>query len=657
MKKRNHLFLLTLGPVQSFIAQARKTQDLYAGSRILSRLVQVAGVAFKQEFPNGGIIFPSGLSKAKNNASLPNRFVASFKGHKLSDTELIGKAQKIKDVVDEELKVIANNSFSFANKKGAIQGTLPQTFHEQLKSHLDIFWAFEPIKEEGEESFAKAYRRLEQKVGAIKNVRHFEQYQYAEVDQDFAYAENYGERGRKCSVDGVNNALFYREITETEKGKRGYFDLSMDALPLETFYLNPGEALSAVSFVKRFYPDTSSFPSTSEVALMYDEAQLEPKKIECLEIFQKLFSNNKQKLFEACFQASEMLGGKEIKFKGAGVNNNFDYQYLFEENINQENFPNQEQRELLHALQQELKPFLKTRYYALIHFDGDNMGKWLAGEYIQTKGKLEGFHETLSRALAKFGKEAQQILDNGRKGRTIYAGGDDFMGFVNIHYLFEVMTELRKKFHEIVDANIRNFKKPPADLLTFSAGVVIAHFKTPFSEVLKQVRITEKKAKKVDDKNAFAITVLKHSGEIQEAVYKWESDGQELSNNWEDMGRLIHYIATEADDEKDGQGSFSNTFIQNLTTEFTQLTGYNLGDIETKSRDRKFLEAALLKEIERLVSRSLKVFESKETDNKRRQELIDIVQSLWKEAPMPRSRNFIHALHMADFLTRKTQQA
>ncbi len=33
----NHLFLFTLGPVQSFIAQARKTQDLYAGSETLSR--------------------------------------------------------------------------------------------------------------------------------------------------------------------------------------------------------------------------------------------------------------------------------------------------------------------------------------------------------------------------------------------------------------------------------------------------------------------------------------------------------------------------------------------------------------------------------------------------------------------------------------------
>lgn len=37
-----HLFLFTISPVQSFIAQARKTQDLYAGSLLLSELIDFA---------------------------------------------------------------------------------------------------------------------------------------------------------------------------------------------------------------------------------------------------------------------------------------------------------------------------------------------------------------------------------------------------------------------------------------------------------------------------------------------------------------------------------------------------------------------------------------------------------------------------------------
>jgi len=37
-----YLFLFTISPVQSFIAQARKTKDLYDGSKLLTDLIKVA---------------------------------------------------------------------------------------------------------------------------------------------------------------------------------------------------------------------------------------------------------------------------------------------------------------------------------------------------------------------------------------------------------------------------------------------------------------------------------------------------------------------------------------------------------------------------------------------------------------------------------------
>ena len=64
---QQHLFLFTIGPVQSFIAQARKTQDLYAGSRILSDLIEFA----LQKVGEEHIIYP-----AKTVPSKPNRFIA-----------------------------------------------------------------------------------------------------------------------------------------------------------------------------------------------------------------------------------------------------------------------------------------------------------------------------------------------------------------------------------------------------------------------------------------------------------------------------------------------------------------------------------------------------------------------------------------------------
>ena len=54
----NHLFLFTIGPVQRFIALARKTQDLYAGSYLLSHLCRIGGKK-AEELSGNKTIFPN----------------------------------------------------------------------------------------------------------------------------------------------------------------------------------------------------------------------------------------------------------------------------------------------------------------------------------------------------------------------------------------------------------------------------------------------------------------------------------------------------------------------------------------------------------------------------------------------------------------------
>ena len=81
----NHLFLFTIGPVQSFIAQARKTQDLYAGSKLLSDLIGY-GLCEVSKIKNTEIIFPNfdttefkqdcQDSQKIKDRSFPNRFIA-----------------------------------------------------------------------------------------------------------------------------------------------------------------------------------------------------------------------------------------------------------------------------------------------------------------------------------------------------------------------------------------------------------------------------------------------------------------------------------------------------------------------------------------------------------------------------------------------------
>jgi len=72
------------------------------------------------------------------------------------------------------------------------------------------------------------------------------------------------------------------------------------------------------------------------------------------------------------------------------------------------------------------------------------------GATRKIKGNLKEFHKKLSEKLLDFGKWATDYL-TAPLGKTVYAGGDDFLGFVNLKHLFSVMKELRSKFDEIVN--------------------------------------------------------------------------------------------------------------------------------------------------------------------------------------------------------------
>ena len=70
MKNKKYLFIFTIGPVQSFIAQARKTQDLYAGSQLLSDLIRYAVETARQKSAEGEfeLIFPFLKKKCRLSA-------------------------------------------------------------------------------------------------------------------------------------------------------------------------------------------------------------------------------------------------------------------------------------------------------------------------------------------------------------------------------------------------------------------------------------------------------------------------------------------------------------------------------------------------------------------------------------------------------------
>jgi len=204
--------------------------------------------------------------------------------------------------------------------------------------------------------------------------------------------------------------------------------------------------------------------------------------------------------------------------------------------------------------------------------------------------------------------------------------------------LFEVMKELREAYKSLVEDPIKTeFKESFSGSLTFTAGVAIAHYKEPLSVVLGDARAAEKAAKeafKDDDKNAFALSVLKHSGEARRCLFKWQTGSDYLTDIF---SRIVEKL-------KDKQNGFSNTFIKNIDREFRPLMDakneYNSGKLP------------ITKELERLIARSSKTGD-KNTD-------ISVLQACVKQiyncncCHNQSLENFLSSLHICDFIHRET---
>ena len=575
-----HLFLFTIGPVQSFIAQARKTQDLYAGSKILGELILVAaGIAEKNGIE---FIFPNKIEKG---LPIPNRFLGKIKEKTAEELRDIG--HKIERRVRQKFWELAEDAIGVARISDVDRDKIKKAFRQQIEHHLVINWLFHPLLGEDDASYRVAYQEIEALMGSIKNVRIFEQYDYNLDEnwgnnQELVFSDkNYpGEAGRKCSLDGERNALVFGYGTEGRYSAQGVI------LKESLVQVEANEGLSAVGLLKRFFKDNNNvkFPSTAEIA-----------------IFNTIKDKKKYEIYKAC------LGERE-----------WDAQLCFKENLTEKYLRKNGYGDVLKRANglETLLNCWKTvfegkqisSYYALVAFDGDKMGEILSGDPKFFKGgDLQEYQGKVSQLLSSFAREVEKYFKVEKyAGAVAYTGGDDFLGFVNLESLFEVMGWLRREFHNQVSDKLTKagYFVDGYDF-TFSAGIAVAHYKMPLSMVLDKARAMEKFAKspKAGDRDSFAISVIKKSGESHETCYKWKR-GQDLVH-WQAIDRLVGYFE---------DGYCSETFARSFTREF-----YTLQDDDGYIKDNGMVRM----ELARLVKRAMT-----DKGNKTKGKMEEILQTL-----------------------------
>jgi CRISPR-associated protein Cmr2 len=154
------LLVFSIGPVQEFIAAARRTQDLWMGSWLLSYLSWTAMQSLAEEYGPDVIVFPSlrgqplcdwwlheqSVPVGKPHgydlalATLPNKFVALLPAAEAkSAAEAAEKAVRgeWKRVTDAVLATLANGIMPIDN-------TARQMWEEQVKTQVEIYWSALP---------------------------------------------------------------------------------------------------------------------------------------------------------------------------------------------------------------------------------------------------------------------------------------------------------------------------------------------------------------------------------------------------------------------------------------------------------------------------------------------------------------------------------
>lgn len=327
------LLLFSIGPIQDFIATARKTQDLWAGSYMLSYISWMAMKAISEELGPDSIIFPDLMGQPFCNLWLREKgleFIEKPRGESLSSPTLPNRvlailpkdnaekiARKAKDAVKHVFTEICSTV------KGEIESSLTELrndavweeiWNRQTRGFLQVYWSilsagkkneyknlidtykiflgdellkdFEKLLKEYESNgfgpnigtvYGQLYKFLEKAHGSRKTIRDFSQQ---------------SEPHYKCAICGVREPVHpekYNNQNCKEYGALvGFWKERLRSVFQD---IKPSERLCAVCLTKRFASRhyfnnknkrgldiSTSYPSTSTMATSAFKLRIIEKK-------------------------------------------------------------------------------------------------------------------------------------------------------------------------------------------------------------------------------------------------------------------------------------------------------------------------------------------------------------------------------------------
>lgn len=523
----------TLGPVQNFVSQARRTRDFWAGSFLLSYL---AGKAMEAVVEAGGdIVFPVVQDHQGNIGDPLLRAIRAQKGVSFTgDFPLIGSIP---------------NRFTARVPEGFTGAVCVAAVHKAWQGIADAIW----------ENYIAPVANYGQGTEAIwsRQVAHFWQMSWVmgtghELLEQRKNWRSYlppEEPGDKCTLMGSWQELsgYVRSRNRQEQAffwSRLRQTVGREA-PLE---LREDERLCAIALIKRLFPRLFrgarlAFPSTSYLAaipwligvLRDEKERLKAREFAAVakkaiaeketppEFFRKdpAFREMEDflRLDGTCFYHST-LGNDRLWSDSAGS------------------------RQCRLDLSQLLKGFQNNAspFYALLLMDGDRLGALLRGGDERS--------QVVSSALKDFSQKVDRIVVDWR-GITIYAGGDDVLALLPLDTALTAAVKLKDSYAD-------SFKKVGLPEATISGAIVYAHHHAPLRQVINRAHESlDQVAKDQTGRNALVVTVWKTGGVVLSWSAPWrllDDQGQEV-----ELQELVKRLVSNLGDKK-----LTNSWIYNI---------------------------------------------------------------------------------------------
>lgn len=495
---------VSLGPVQGFVAEARRTRDLWGGSFLLSLL---SGHAMHAAETSGATIATPVLSNdalyqwIQNPVQEPPK-VGSIPNHFIADVDDADHAKRVATAASEAIVSVWNNLADGVWDRFLAPVAPPPATKQIWDRQIPGFWDLRWVVFDGDRFGTLNRRKLWQtrwlpdEPGDKCTVMHG----YQELS---GYARASGE------------ATLQDEFWADVRKKTGLYDL------------RDGERLSAIAFTKRLFArlDVSELGwKPPEVVHWLSTSHLGGQP--WLEAVAARAPQMTDRLAEAIMETDDDAStGRIVEIPGVPRDVGRDLRRLDPRLWGRRREDASETVVAAHAaIDEELgsdDPGV-SQFYALLLADGDRLGRLIR----------EGLAPQVSGALAAFTSEVPNVVE-GHRGVTVYAGGDDVLAMLPVPRALACARDLSLAYRKA-------FAVEGVPDATLSATVVFAHARLKLMDVLAAAHdLLSEVAKDSNGRDSLAVGVLKPGGTQAIWASTWEVGGKSVTDEIQELVALM----------------------------------------------------------------------------------------------------------------------